>query len=190
MCTLQTTTTTTTTTTSSSSYHYYPSSSVSGGREDSRVLCPATILVFIQNTHIDSWAENPTTYPSRVECSKVLCPDREFYALDTQCCRGRVQCESNYDYQCTCHSSTHQTQIHDTSTVHTQIPLVHICTMPNNQHKHTTCTSTSRNPCNPSSRDRARSAGLLRSHTYCYLLTHVTTRQWAQGGDVNQATLP
>ena len=110
MCTLQTTTTTTTTTTSSSSYHYYPSSSVSGGREDSRVLCPATILVFIQNTHIDSWAENPTTYPSRVECSKVLCPDREFYALDTQCCRGRVQCESNYDYQCTCHSSTHQTQ--------------------------------------------------------------------------------
>ena len=109
--TLQTTTTTTTTTSSSSSYHYYPSSSVSGGREDSRVLCPATILVFIQNTHIDSWAENPTTYSSRVECSKVLCPDREFYALDTQCCRGRMQCESNYDYQCTCHSSTHQTQI-------------------------------------------------------------------------------
>ena len=112
MCTLQTTTTTTTTTSSSSSsYHYYPSSSVSGGREDSRVLCPATILVFIQNTHIDSWAENPTTYPSRVECSKVLCPDREFYALDTQCCRGRVQCESNCDYQCTCHRITPQTQI-------------------------------------------------------------------------------
>ena len=92
---------------SSSSYHYYPGTSVSGGREDSRVLCPATILVFIQNTHIDSWAENPTTYPSRVECSKVLCPDREFYTLDNTML-PRAACSANQTMTISVHATTVQ----------------------------------------------------------------------------------
>ena len=161
-----------------------------GGRESSRVLCPATILVFIENTHIDSWAENPTTYPSRVECSKVLCPDREFYALDTQCCRGRVQCESNCDYQCTYHCSTPQTQIMIQAPY---IPGTTDTSMNNAKTTSTsthTCTSTSRIPCNPSSRDRARSAGLLRSHTYRCLLTHVTAKAVGSEGKGESSQLP
>ena len=51
---------------------------------------------------------------------------------------------------------------------------------------HLRCTSTSRYPCNPSSRGRARSAGLLRSHTYRCLLTHVTAKAVGPEGKVSQ----
>ena len=49
---------------------------------------------------------------------------------------SRMQCESNYDYQCTCHSSTHQTHEiarYHTSTVQTQVPLVQARTVTRQQ---------------------------------------------------------